>query len=45
MLLYARSLVRVATLRISDITMHGDDIRISLGKDRALSLLGSRMCF
>ena len=44
MLFYARP-VRVATLRISDITMHSDDVRISLGKDRALSLLGSRMCF
>ena len=45
MLLSARSLVRVATLRISDITMQGDDVRISLGKDPALSQLGLRGCF
>ena len=35
LLLYAQPLVRVASLRTSDITMNGDHVSISLGKDPA----------
>lgn len=35
LLLYAQPLVRVASLRTSDVTMHGEEVRISLGKDPA----------